>query len=89
MLIELQIIITSWAIVSLAGGGFGKVEEEEHQGGQEKNHPGHLQQADLTGTIFMDLVNRRKGSLNFAQETKYFHHTPISNLIKLNSVQLV
>ena len=32
LLIELQIKITSWAIVSLAGGGLAKVEEGEHQG---------------------------------------------------------
>ena len=45
MLIELQIKITCWAIVSLAGGGLAKVEEGDCQG--EKNHPSHLQQADL------------------------------------------
>ena len=44
---ELQIRITSWAIVSLAGGRLGKVEVEERQGEKEKNHPSHLQQADL------------------------------------------
>ena len=42
MLIELQIKITSWAIVSLAGGGLAKVEVED-QAGKEKNHPSHLQ----------------------------------------------
>ena len=51
-LIKLQIIIT-FTIVSLAGVGLGKVEEEEHQGGQEKNHPGHPQQAYLTQTVFL------------------------------------
>ena len=45
MLIELQIKITSWAIVSLAGGGLAKVEEGDYQG--EKNHPSHLQQVTL------------------------------------------
>ena len=44
LLIELQIKITSWAIVSLAGGGLGKVEEEEHQGETEVNRLlSHLQ----------------------------------------------
>ena len=38
MLVELQIIITSPAIVSLAGSGLGKVEEGERQGEKEKNH---------------------------------------------------
>ena len=47
MQLELQIKITSWAIVSLAGGGLGKVEKRKHQGEKEKNHPSHLQQADL------------------------------------------
>ena len=49
MLIELQIQITFWAIVSLAGGGLGKVEVEveKHQGEKEKNHLNHPQQADL------------------------------------------
>ena len=47
MLIELQMIVTSWAIVSLAGGGLGKVEVEDHQGDKEKNHPSHPQQVDL------------------------------------------
>ena len=45
-MIELEIEITSWAIVSLAGAGFSnsKVEKKvEHQGGKEKNHPSHLQ----------------------------------------------
>ena len=35
--------LTSWAIVSLAGGGLAKVEELEHQGGKEK----HPQDANL------------------------------------------
>ena len=34
----MQIKITSCAIVSLAGGGLGKVEEEERQGEKEKKH---------------------------------------------------
>ena len=46
-LIWLQIKITSWAIVSLAGGGLGKVEEVEPQAEKEKNHPSHLQETDL------------------------------------------
>ena len=49
-MIELEIEITSWAIVSLAGAGFSnsKVEKKvKHQGGKEKNHPSHLQQPDL------------------------------------------
>ena len=41
-LIELQIEITSWAIVSLAGGGLSKVEEEDRQGEKEKCGPSHL-----------------------------------------------
>ena len=44
-LIWLQIKITSWAIVSLAGGGLGKVKEVEPQDEKEKNHPSHLQEA--------------------------------------------
>ena len=43
MLIELQIKITCWAIVSLAGGGLAKVEE----GQGEKNQPSHPEKADL------------------------------------------
>ena len=44
LLIELSIKITSWAIVSLAGGGLGKVEKEEHQGETEVNRLlSHLQ----------------------------------------------
>ena len=49
-MIELEIKITSWAIVSSAGGvlGTSKVEKKvKQQGGKEKNHPSHLQQADL------------------------------------------
>ena len=33
-------LITSWAIVSLAGGSLAKV--EERQSGKEENHPSHL-----------------------------------------------
>ena len=41
MRIELQIKLTSWTIVSLAGGGLSKVEEGE----KEKNHlTSHLEQ---------------------------------------------
>ena len=47
LLIELQIKLTSWTIVSLAVGGLGKVEEGERQGEKEKNQPSHLQKADL------------------------------------------
>ena len=77
MLIELQVKITSRAIVSLAGGGFDRVEKEECEGEKKENRPSHLQQADpqqanLARTVFMDLVNRRKCSLrSLAQETKY------------------
>ena len=39
LLIELQIKLTSWTILSMAGGGLGKVEEGEHQGEKEENHP--------------------------------------------------
>ena len=42
-LIELQIEITSWAIVSLAGGGLSKVEEEDRQGEKEKKRLSHPQ----------------------------------------------
>ena len=38
LVIELLIKLTSWTIVSLAGGGLGKVDEEERQGEKEKNH---------------------------------------------------
>ena len=48
-LIELQIKITSGAIVSLAGGGLAKVEEGEHQG--EKTHLDHPQVVNLGGTM--------------------------------------
>ena len=64
LLIELQINLTIWTIVSLAVNGLGKVEEGERQGEKEKNQPSHLQKADLGGTVFMDLVNRRKSSLS-------------------------
>ena len=48
LLIELQIKLTSWTIVSLAVGGLGKVEEGERQGEKEKNClTSHLEQADL------------------------------------------
>ena len=41
LMIELEIKLTSWTIVSLAVGGLGKVEEGERQGEKEKNQPGH------------------------------------------------
>ena len=41
VLIELQIKLTSWAIVSMAGCSLGKVEEGERQGEKEKNRPRH------------------------------------------------
>ena len=43
---KLKIEITSWAIVSLAGGGLGKVEQGKCQGEKEKNCPSHPQQVD-------------------------------------------
>ena len=48
-LIELQIMITSWTIISLAGGPLGKVEKRERRGEKkEKNWlTSHLQQANL------------------------------------------
>ena len=46
LLIELQMIITSWAIVSMAGGGSSKVEGLEHQGEKEKSRPSHLREAN-------------------------------------------
>ena len=49
LLIELQIKITIWAIVSLAGVGLAKVEEGEHQG--EKTHLDHPQEVNLGGTM--------------------------------------
>ena len=45
LLIKLHIKITSWATVSLAGGGLAKVEEGEHQG--EKTNLDHPQEANL------------------------------------------
>ena len=48
MQIELQIKITSCAIVSLAGGGLGRVEKEERQGEKEENRlTSHLQETIL------------------------------------------
>ena len=44
----LQIILTSWAIVSLAGGGLAKVEEKrERQAEKEKSGLSHPRQRDL------------------------------------------
>ena len=46
MQLELQIKITSWAIVSLAGGGLGKV--EERKGEKEENQlTSHLLETSL------------------------------------------
>ena len=54
LLIELQIKLTSWAFVSLADGGLGKVEEGERQGEKEKNClTSHHQDTDLGRTIMM------------------------------------
>ena len=47
LLIEFQIIITSWAIVSLAGGSLGKVEVEERQAEKEKSPLSHPRQRNL------------------------------------------
>ena len=58
-LIEFEIKITCWAIVSLTGACFGnsKVKEKvKHQGGKEKNHPSHLQQPDLAYLISLNLL---------------------------------
>ena len=44
---SLKIIITSWAIVSLAGGGLGQVEVEECQGENEKSPLSHPRQRNL------------------------------------------
>ena len=49
LLIKLHIKITSWATVSLEGGGLTKVEEGEHQG--EKTHLDHPQEVNLGGTM--------------------------------------
>ena len=81
MLIELQIKITIWTIVPLAGGGFNIVEEVKRQGEKEENHPSHLQQIDL-GLALTDSRSRNKISNPLA-----------SNLIKeldhRNTVQIV
>ena len=51
----MQIKITSCAIVSLAGGGLGKVEKEEHQGETEVNRLlSHLQGTILGWTMRID-----------------------------------
>ena len=58
-MIEFEIKITCWAIVSLTGACFGnsKVKEKvKHQGGKEKNHPSHLQQPDLAYLISLNLL---------------------------------
>ena len=53
-LIRIQIIITSFAIVSFAGGGLGNVEEkEERQGDKEKSPLSHPRQRNLRWTIVM------------------------------------
>ena len=47
-------MITIWAVVSLAGGGFGNVEEkEERQAEKEKSPLSHPRQRDLRWTIVM------------------------------------
>ena len=47
-MIELQMKITSCAIVSFAGGGLGKVEVEDCQGEKEENRlTSHLQETSL------------------------------------------
>ena len=44
----LKIILTSWAVVSLAGGGLANVEEkEERQAEKEKSPLSHPRQRDL------------------------------------------
>ena len=48
----LKIIITSWAVVSLAGGGLANV-EEERQAEKEKSPLSHPRQRDLRWTIVM------------------------------------
>ena len=52
---NLEIIITSWAIVFLASGGLAKVEEGERrcQGEKEKSRLSHPQQRNLGWTIIM------------------------------------
>ena len=52
----LQMIITSWANVSLAGGGFGKVEEVEveDQEKEEKSRQGHRQERNLGLTMVIN-----------------------------------
>ena len=58
-MIEFEIQITSWAIVSFTGAFFGnsKVRKKvKHQGGKEKNHSSHLQQADLAYLISLNLL---------------------------------
>ena len=49
-------IITSWANVSLAGGGLGKVEEVEveDQEKEEKSRQGHRQERNLGLTIVIN-----------------------------------
>ena len=57
ILIGLQMIITSWAIVcSLAGAGsLGKVEKLKHQGEKEKTSPSHPQRNQSgVNTMWMD-----------------------------------
>ena len=57
-------IITSWAVVSLAGGGFGHVEEVEDQEKEEKSRQGHRQERNLGLTIVMGgLMGKRKPNI--------------------------
>ena len=52
--LALQIILTSWAVVSLAGGCLANVEEkEERQAEKEKSPLSHPRQRNLRWTIFM------------------------------------
>ena len=56
MLVDLSMIITSWAIVSLAGGPLGKVEKRERRGEKKEKNclVSHLQlqQADLGLSVY-------------------------------------
>ena len=58
----LQIRITCWAIVSLAGGRLGKVEVEECQGEKEKSPLSHPQERNLGWTIIMK-VRKHAGAI--------------------------
>ena len=65
MRIELQIKLTIWTIVSLAGGGFGKVEEGE----KEKNHlTSHLEQDNVLLGWRTKSDEKEKISKSYTQE---------------------